>query len=172
MEILKNSFGVLQRIGKSLMTPVAVLPAAGILLGVGAAELTFIPSDLSLLMKSAGDAVFANLALIFAVGVALGFTRNDGVSALAAVVGFAVMLATMGIIADMRGIETKAIMGMQSIDTGVFGGIVIGAVAAWAFNRYYRIELPDFLGFFAGKRSVPIITAFAAIFVGAVLSFI
>lgn len=172
MEILKNSFGVLQRIGKSLMTPVAVLPAAGILLGVGAAELTFIPSDLSLLMKGAGDAVFANLALIFAVGVALGFTRNDGVSALAAVVGFAVMLATMGIIADMRGIETKAIMGMQSIDTGVFGGIVIGAVAAWAFNRYYRIELPDFLGFFAGKRSVPIITAFAAIFVGAMLSFI
>ncbi len=172
MEFLKNSFGVLQRIGKSLMTPVAVLPAAGILLGVGAAELPLIPGDLSLLMKSAGDAVFANLALIFAVGVALGFTRNDGVSALAAVVGFAVMLATMGIIADMRGIETKAIMGMQSIDTGVFGGIVIGAVAAWAFNRYYRVELPDFLGFFAGKRSVPIITAFAAIVVGAILSFI
>ncbi len=172
MEILKNSFGVLQRIGKSLMTPVAVLPAAGILLGVGAAELPLIPADLSLLMKSAGDAVFANLALIFAVGVALGFARNDGVSALAAVVGFAVMLATMGILADMRGIETKAIMGMQSIDTGVFGGIMIGAVAAWVFNRYYRIELPDYLGFFAGKRSVPLITAFAAILVGTVLSFI
>jgi len=69
--------------------------------------------------------------------------------ALAAVVGFAVMLATMGIIADMRDIETKAIMGMQSIDTGVFGGIVIGAVAASVFNRYYRIELPAYLGFFA-----------------------
>ena len=172
MEILKKSFGVLQRVGKSLMTPVAVLPAAGILLGVGAAELALIPGDLSLLMKSAGDAVFANLALIFAVGVALGFARNDGVSALAAVVGFAVMLATMGIIADMRDIETKAIMGIQSIDTGVFGGIVIGAVAASVFNRYYRIQLPAYLGFFAGKRSVPIITAFAAIVVGIVLSFI
>jgi len=172
MEILKKWFGLLQRIGKSLMTPVAVLPAAGILLGVGAAELPLIPSDLSLLMKSAGDAVFANLALIFAVGVALGLARNDGVSALAAVVGFAVMLATMGIVADMRGIETKAIMGMQSIDTGVFGGIVIGGVAAHVFNRYYRIELPDYLGFFAGKRSVPIITAFAAILMGVVLSFV
>jgi len=172
MEILKKWFGLLQRIGKSLMTPVAVLPAAGILLGVGAAELPLIPSDLSLLMKSAGDAVFANLALIFAVGVALGLARNDGVSALAAVVGFAVMLATMGVVADMRGIETKAIMGMQSIDTGVFGGIVIGGVAAHVFNRYYRIELPDYLGFFAGKRSVPIITAFAAIFMGVVLSFV
>ena len=170
MEFIKKSFGVLQRVGKSLMTPVAVLPAAGILLGFGAAELPVIPSDLSLLMKSAGDAVFANLALIFAVGVALGFARNDGISALAAVVGFAVMLATMGIFADMRGIETKTIMGMQSIDTGVFGGIVIGAVAAQVFNRYYRIELPAYLGFFAGKRSVPIITAFAAIVVGAVLS--
>ena len=172
MKIFEKSFGVLQRIGKSLMTPVAVLPAAGILLGVGAAELPVIPSDVSLLMKSAGNAVFANLALIFAVGVALGFARNDGVSALAAVVGFAVMLATMGIIADMRGIETKTIMGMQSIDTGVFGGIVIGAVAAHVFNRYYRVELPAYLGFFAGKRSVPIITAFAAIMVGAVLSFV
>ncbi len=93
-------------------------------------------------------------------------------AALAAVVGFAVMLATMGVMAPLLGYEPKPIMGIPSIETGVFGGILIGAVAAILFNRYYRLQLPAYLGFFAGKRSVPILTAFAAIFVGIILSFV
>jgi len=168
----RAAFGWLQKIGKSLMLPVSVLPAAGILLGVGSAKFTWLPESVSSVMAQAGGAVFSNLPLIFAIGVALGLTGNDGVAALASVVGFAVMLATMGVMAPLVGYEPKSIMGIPSIETGVFGGILIGAVAAILFNRYYRLQLPSYLGFFSGKRSVPIMTAFLAIVVGIVLSLV
>lgn len=172
MSRARAAFGWLQKIGKSLMLPVSVLPAAGILLGVGSAKFAILPVAVSDVMAQAGGAVFVNLPLIFAIGVALGLTVSDGVAALAAVVGFAVMLATMGVMAPLVGYEPKPIMGIPSIETGVFGGIVIGAVAGSLFNRFFRVQLPPYLGFFAGKRSVPILTAFAAIAVGIVLSVI
>lgn len=168
----RRAFGWLQKIGKSLMLPVSVLPAAGILLGVGSAKFSWLPASVSDVMAQAGGAIFGNLPLIFAIGVALGLTANDGVAALASVVGFAVMLATMGVMAPLLGAPTATIMGIPSIETGVFGGILIGAVAAILFNRYYRLQLPPYLGFFSGKRSVPILTAFAAIFFGILLSFV
>ena len=170
MTIWRTAFGWLQKIGKSLMLPVSVLPVAGILLGVGSAKFVWLPSVVSNVMAQAGGAVFGNLPLIFAIGVALGLTGNDGVAALAAVVGFAVMVATMGVMAPLVGYEPRPIMGIPSIETGVFGGILIGAVAAILFNRFYRVQLPPYLGFFAGKRSVPILTAFAAVFAGIALS--
>ncbi len=172
MSIRHQAFGFLQKIGKSLMLPVSVLPVAGILLGVGSAKFAWLPDIVSATMAQSGSAIFGNLALIFAIGVALGLTNNDGVAALAAVVGFAVLLATMGVFAVVLGIETKEIMGIPSIETGVFGGILIGGIAAALFNRFYRIELPPYLGFFAGKRFVPIVTALAAIVVGVVLSIV
>jgi PTS system glucose-specific IIC component len=124
------------------------------------------------LMKNAGDVIFGNLPLIFAVGVALGFTENDGVAAIAATIGFLVMTTTLGVMAGLMGVKPDTIMGMPSIQTGVFGGILAGGLAAYMFNKYYRINLPQYLGFFAGKRFVPIITAVAAIVLGAVLSFV
>jgi PTS system glucose-specific IIC component len=169
---LSKAFGLLQKIGKSLMLPVAVLPVAGILLGVGAAGFTWMPDIVSNVMKAAGDAIFGNLPLLFAVGVALGLSKNDGVAALSAVVGYSVMLAAMGVMANLLGVETKPVMGIQSIDTGVFGGILIGTFASGVFNRFYKVQLPQYLGFFAGKRSVPIITSFVAIAVAIALSFI
>jgi PTS system glucose-specific IIC component len=172
VSIRHQAFGFLQKIGKSLMLPVSVLPVAGILLGVGSAKFAWLPDIVSATMAQSGSAIFGNLALIFAIGVALGLTNNDGVAALAAVVGFAVLLATMGVFAVVLGIETKEIMGIPSIETGVFGGILIGGIAAALFNRFYRIELPPYLGFFAGKRFVPIVTALAAIVVGVVLSIV
>lgn len=172
MSVFKKAFGLLQQIGKSLMLPVSVLPVAGILLGVGSSKFEWIPSTVSTIMAKSGGAIFGNLPVIFAIGVALGLTGNDGVSALAAVVGYLVLLATMGVMAETRGLHTEAILGLQSLDTGVFGGILIGAIAAYLFNRYYRIKLPPYLGFFAGKRFVPIVTAFAAVGGGIVLSFI
>src|SRR5687767_5265152 len=172
MSLGRTAFGILQKMGKALMLPVAVLPAAGILLGVGAAKFAILPLAVSNVMEQAGGAVFGNLPLLFAIGVVLGLTENDGVAALSAVVGFAVMLATMGVMAPFVGYEPRPIMGIPSIETGVFGGILIGAVAAMLFNRFYRIQLPPYLGFFAGKRSVPILTAFAAIFVGIGLSLV
>jgi glucose PTS system EIICB or EIICBA component len=166
------AFALLQKTGKSLMLPVSVLPVAGLLLGIGSAHFTWLPSALSDVMAQSGGAIFSNLPLIFAIGVALGVTQNDGVAALASVVGYAVLLATMGVMAQLFGYEPKAIMGIQSIETGVFGGIVVGSIAGWLFNKYYRIQLPQYLGFFAGKRFVPIATALACIAVGIILSIV
>ena len=170
--MLKDAFSVLQKIGRALMLPVAILPVAGILLGIGAANFSFLPSLLSQIMEQAGGAVFGNLPLLFAIGTVLGLTDNDGVSTLAAIVGYVVMLATMGLVAGIMGVETKSIMGITSIDTGVFGGILAGILASIMFNRFYKIQLPEYLGFFAGKRFVPIVTAFGAIVLGIVMAFI
>jgi len=169
---LKNAFSYLQKIGKCMMLPVSVLPVAGILLGVGSANFSWLPEAVSQVMAASGSAIFGNLPLLFAIGVAIGLTDNDGVAALAGTVGYVVFLAAMGVCAKLNGIETKTIMGIPSIETGVFGGIIVGLIAATAFNRFYKIQLPSYLGFFAGKRAVPIITAFAVIIVGVVLSFV
>jgi glucose PTS system EIICB or EIICBA component len=168
--VFNNAFVVLQKIGKSLMLPVAVLPVAGLLLGIGAADFAWLPHIVSALMKAAGDVVFSNLPVIFAVGVAVGFTENDGVAAISAVVGYVVLLAIMGVMAGVWHSEPVSVMGISSMQTGVFGGILAGAIAAAMFKRFYRTTLPPYLGFFAGKRSVPIMTALAAGFAGVVLS--
>ncbi len=168
----QHAFAFLQKIGKALMLPVSVLPVAGILLGIGSAHFAIFPDLVSNVMAQSGGAIFGIMAIMFAIGVALGLTNNDGVSALAAVVGYVVLLATLGVMAKVLGVPTKEVMGIASVDTGVFGGIVIGGIAAALFNRYYRISLPPYLGFFAGKRFVPIVTAFAAIGLGILLSFI
>lgn len=173
--MFSQSFAFLQKIGKALMLPVAVLPVAGLLLGIGATDFhtqnTVFLAILSL-MKNSGDVIFGNLPLIFAVGVALGFTENDGVAAIAAVIGHLVTTVTLGVMAGILGVATTPIMGLPSIQTGVFGGILAGGLAAYMFNRFYRIKLPEYLGFFAGKRFVPIITAIGAIGLGVVLSFV
>jgi len=172
LEALKklNLFGSLQKVGKSLMLPVAVLPVAGLLLGIGSAHFGIIPGHLSDIMKASGDVIFGNLPLIFAIGVALGFTENDGVSGVAAAVGFLVMNATLGVMAGIFKVTPALVMGIPSMDTGVFGGILAGGLAAFMFQRFYRIALPTYLGFFSGKRFVPIITAVGAIVLGVVLS--
>jgi PTS system glucose-specific IIC component len=172
MNIGKSSFSLLQKIGKSLMLPVSVLPVAGILLGVGAAKFGWMPIIVSQLMETSGGAIFGSLPLIFAIGVALGLTKNDGVSALASTVGYFVLLGTMGVCAKAMGNPTATVMGVETIKTGVFGGIWIGMISGWLFNKYYRINLPEYLGFFAGKRFVPIVTALAAIASGIILSLI
>lgn len=166
--IFQSVFATLQKIGKSMMLPVSVLPVAGILLGVGSSNFSVIPVVISKTMAQAGGAIFGNLPLICALGVCLGLTNNDGVAALAGLVGYAVMVATMGVMATYYGVNTSSVMGMQSIDTGVLAGLI----AAWLFNRFYRVQLPPYLGFFSGKRLVPILTSFAAIGLGLVLSII
>ncbi|RKL68384.1 PTS glucose transporter subunit IICBA [Salipaludibacillus neizhouensis] len=190
--MFKKLFGQLQRIGKSLMLPVAILPAAGLLLAIGNAMgnenmINLMPflenaffADLGGMMESAGGIVFDNLAIIFALGVAVGLANGSGVAALAALVGFLIMNVTMGVIGGLtvEGVlqgENPAhalVLGIPTLQTGVFGGIIIGALAAWAYNKFFEIELPAFLGFFAGKRFVPIVTAFAAFFIGVALFFI
>ncbi|AHF77510.1 PTS system glucose-specific transporter subunit IIBC [Sodalis praecaptivus] len=171
--MLQNAFAHLQKIGKSLMLPVSVLPVAGILLGVGSASFSWLPAVVSDVMAEAGGSVFANMPLIFAVGVALGFTHNDGVAALAAVVAYGIMVKTIAVVAPLiLHLSTGDVVAKHLADTGVLGGIIAGAIAASMFNRFYRITLPEYLGFFAGKRFVPIISGLLAIVFGVVLSFI
>ena len=173
--MFKNVFAVLQKIGKALMLPVAVLPIAGLLLGIGSTDFhttNQIVLAILALMKNSGDVIFGNLPLIFAIGVALGFTENDGVAAIAATIGFLVMTVTLGVMAGIQGVKPDTIMGLPSMQTGVFGGILAGGLAAVMFNRFFRISLPAYLGFFAGKRFVPIVTAISAIVLGVILSFV
>lgn len=183
---MKGAFALLQKIGKSLMLPVSVLPVAGILLGVGNAMAKSDVSAISIIgsfMEQGGGTVFGAMPILFAIGVALGLTKNEGAAALAATVGYVVMLGTLGVLAEYLskgGIAAlavdkeliKPIMGIKSLDTGVFGGIMIGGISAWLFNRYYKVRLPEYLGFFAGKRLVPILTAFAAMALALALSVI
>ncbi|MFS2223201.1 PTS glucose transporter subunit IIBC [Pantoea sp. B65] len=171
--MFKNAFANLQQIGKSLMLPVSVLPIAGILLGVGSANFTWLPVVVSQVMAEAGGSVFTNMPLLFAIGVALGFTHNDGVSALASVVAYGIMVKTLAVIAPMvLHVSPSEVAANHLADTGVLGGILSGALAAYMFNHFYKIKLPEYLGFFAGKRFVPIISGLAAIFVGIILAFI
>ncbi|MBB6714244.1 glucose-specific PTS transporter subunit IIBC [Clostridium gasigenes] len=186
-ELLKGSFGVLQRIGKALMLPVALLPAAGLLLGIGTMLqslyfLDLFPSvgidwiqSIALIMSGSGDIIFTNLPLIFAVGVAIGLCDGDGVAGLATIVGFLIMNVSMGIGAGVTADIVKGnpmytmILGIPTLQTGVFGGIIIGIVASILYRKFYDIELPQFLGFFSGKRFIPIVTAVAGLIVGLAL---
>ena len=172
MSVFSSAFSFAQKIGKCMMLPVSVLPVAGILLGVGSANFPWLPPIVSQVMAQSGGAIFSNLPLLFAIGVAIGLTDNDGVAALASTVGFAVFLAAMGVCAKLRGIETTTNMGIPTIETGVFGGIIVGLIAAYVFSRFYKVQLPTYLAFFAGKRSVPIITAFAVILAAVILSYV
>lgn len=190
----KSAFSALQEIGKALMLPVAVLPAAGILLGLGAAlndpSYTWyasIPEWLHFvgkLMVGASDVIFGNLPIIFAMGVAVGLSGGAGVAALAALVGFLVMNSTMSAYMGLGDAEAFAaakaaqpgafatVLGIPTLQTGVFGGIIMGILASWLYNRYKDIQLPQFLGFFAGSRFVPIVTAASAIVLGIALTFL
>ena len=184
--MFKKSFGVLQKVGQALMLPVALLPAAGLLLGFGNAAqqatmlnyLPFLSADwvqlTARVMEDAGGIVFDNLALIFAVGVAIGLAK-DGAAALAALVGYLVMNQVMGswvgITAEMAADNPSyaSVLGIPTLQTGVFGGIIVGLIAAFCYNKFHDIEMPSFLGFFAGKRFVPIATAGAAFLAGLAL---
>lgn len=174
---MKNLFASLQQVGKALMLPVSVLPVAGILLGVGAAKFSVLPATLSSVMEQAGGAVFGNMALLFAIGVALGFTKNDGVAGLAAAVGYFILTKTVTVVAPLlAGLDPAAADFAAQADkvsnVGVLGGVIAGGIAAYMFNRFYRIQLPDYLGFFAGKRFVPLSTGIVAIAAGVVLAFV
>ncbi|MCF2625034.1 PTS transporter subunit EIIC [Fusobacterium perfoetens] len=160
-----KAFAEIQKIGKALMTPVAILPAAGLFLAFG--NKLGIP-----LMEQAGQIIFTNLPLLFAVGAAIGLVGGDGVAALSAVVAILIMNTTMGIVSDAAAgvaagdMAYGMVMGIPTLQTGVFGGLIAGIIAAVCYKKFYKTELPAFLGFFAGKRLVPIMTALLAFLVG------
>ena len=202
-EMKDKIFSVLQRVGRSFMLPIAILPVAGLLLGIGSSftnattietyHLTSILGEgtilnaLLMIMNKVGSAVFDNLPLIFAVGVAIGMAKKEKeVSALSAVIAYFVMntainamLTITGQILDNGEIAESvlegtitSVCGIQSLQMGVFGGIIVGLGVAALHNKFYRTQLPNALSFFGGTRFVPIISTIVYMFVGILLYFV
>lgn len=189
-------FGVLQRVGRSFMLPIAILPVAGLFLGIGGSFTnetmlntygligimgpgTFIYSLLTVL-NAAGNVVFANLPIIFAMGVAIGMAKQEKeVAALSGALAFFIMHASVSAMITVHGGaenmlngSTTDVLGMTSLQMGVFGGIIVGLGVAALHNRFYKIELPQVLSFFGGTRFVPIISALVYLVVGIAMFYI
>ena len=189
-------FGVLQRVGRSFMLPIAILPVAGLFLGIGGSFTnetmlnayglmgvmgpgTPINAFLTVL-SDAGDIVFANLPLLFAMGVAIGMAKKEKeVAALSGAIAFLIMHASIGALININGGteamldgSTASVLGITSLQMGVFGGMLVGLGVAALHNRFYKIELPQVLSFFGGTRFVPIVCSIAYLFVGIVMFYI
>ena len=189
-------FGVLQRVGRSFMLPIALLPVAGLLLGIGSSFTnetmlaayglnsvihpgTLIYTILDV-MSQTGSAVFNNLALLFAMGVAIGMARKEKeVAALSGAVAYIIMnTAIQAMINAAGGVEampansTTTMLGITTLQMGVFGGIVVGLGVAALHNKFYKIELPQVLAFFGGTRFVPIISSIVYLVVGIAMFYI
>ena len=189
-------FGVLQRVGRSFMLPIAILPVAGLLLGIGGSLTNetmletygllnamgpgTIPYAIFTVMSKAGDIVFGNLPIIFAIGVAIGMAKREKeVAALSAAIAFFIMHASINALITINGGTeemlsgaTASVVGITSLQMGVFGGIIVGLGVAALHNRFYKIELPQVLSFFGGTRFVPIISALVYTGVGILMYFI
>lgn len=191
-------FALLQRVGRAFMLPIALLPIAGLLLGIGASltnattlqEYNLIgimgegtlPYAIFSLFSSVGTVIFDNLPMIFAIGVALAMAENEkATAALAAAIAFFVMHVTIHTLLSLTGKLTAgamaegtiaSVVGIDSLQMGVFGGIVVGLGVAYLTNRYYKIRLPAVISFFGGSRFIPIISTLAYIGVGAILFFL
>lgn len=156
---MSDFFGKLQKVGKALMLPVAVMPAAAILLRLGAG-VPGIEGLFAQIMLVAGAAIFDNLFLIFGIGIALGLAKdNHGAAALAGAVG---VLVAKNVYTAIN----------PDINTGVMVGIIMGVTAGTLYNKFYNIKLPEFLGFFGGKRFVPIVTSFAGVVIGIIFGYV
>lgn len=189
-------FGVLQRVGRSFMLPIAILPVAGLLLGIGSSFTnTTVLETYGLMgimgpgtvlnailqvMSQAGNIVFANLPILFAIGVAIGMARKEKeVAALAATIAFFIMHASISAMITINGGAesmlsgaTADVCGITSLQMGVFGGIIVGLGVAALHNRFYKIELPQVLSFFGGTRFVPIVCSLVYVVVGILMFYI
>ena len=189
-------FGVLQRVGRSFMLPIALLPVAGLLLGIGSSftnatmleayGLTGVIYEGSLIytvldiMNQCGSAVFNNLALLFAMGVAIGMAKKEKeVAALSGAIAYLIMntaisamITAAGGVEAMEANSTTSMLGITTLQMGVFGGIIVGLGVAALHNRFYKIELPQVLSFFGGTRFVPIISSIVFLVVGIVMFFV
>ncbi|MEW1545854.1 PTS transporter subunit EIIC [Streptomyces tsukubensis] len=180
-----GAMAVMQRIGRSLMLPVAVLPAAALLVRFGQPDMLGRESFPELIQKIAGymsaggNALLDNMPLLFAVGIAIGFAKkSDGSTALAAVTGYLVFKNVLAQFTDKnlpevaKVVDGKVVMTEAPVDAKVLGGVVMGLVVALLYQRFYRTKLPDWAGFFGGRRLVPILSAFAGLIIAIVIGLI
>ena len=168
---LFTSVSKLSMIGRALMLPISLLPAAGLLLAFG--DKFHLP-----LMMNAGGVIFDNLPMLFAIGSAVGLASESGIAALSAAVSVLITNVTIGTVMHITpemaasGGKYAMVIGIPTLQMGVFGGLICGVLAAWGFNRFHTLQLPEFLGFFSGKRFVAIVTAFLSFLLGLVLPYI
>ncbi|MCB5179623.1 PTS transporter subunit EIIC [Streptomyces antimicrobicus] len=180
-----GAMAVMQRIGRSLMLPVAVLPAAALLVRLGDKDMLGDPALPAFLTKIAGymsaggGAILDNMALLFAVGIAIGYAKkSDGSTALAAVTGYLVFKNVLATFTDSnlpkvaKVVDGKVAMVDAPVDAKVLGGVVMGLVVALIYQKFYRTKLPEWAGFFGGRRLVPILSAFAGLVIGIVFGLI
>ncbi|KJY31988.1 MULTISPECIES: PTS transporter subunit EIIC [Streptomyces] len=176
---------VMQRIGRSLMLPVAVLPAAALLVRLGdkdmlgSASMPEFINKIAGYMSAGGGAILDNMALLFAVGIAIGYAKkSDGSTALAAVTGYLVFKNVLATFTDSnlpkiaKVVDGKVAMVEAPVDAKVLGGVVMGLVVALIYQKFYRTKLPEWAGFFGGRRLVPILSAFAGLLIGIVFGLI
>ncbi|MEU8436947.1 PTS transporter subunit EIIC [Streptomyces sp. NPDC029216] len=176
---------VMQRIGRSLMLPVAVLPAAALLVRLGdkdmlgSASMPEFINKIAGYMSAGGGAILDNMALLFAVGIAIGYAKkSDGSTALAAVTGYLVFKNVLATFTDSnlpkiaKAVDGKVVMVDAPVDAKVLGGVVMGLVVALIYQKFYRTKLPEWAGFFGGRRLVPILSAFAGLLIGIVFGLI
>lgn len=180
-----GAMAVMQRIGRSLMLPVAVLPAGALLVRLGNPDMlgrdsfpAFI-TKIAGFMAAGGNAILDNMPLLFAVGIAIGFAKkSDGSTALAAVTGYLVFKNVLATFTDSNlpkvaaVVDGKIVMNSAPVDAKVLGGVVMGIVVALLYQKFYRTKLPDWAGFFGGRRLVPILSAFAGLIIGIVFGYI
>ncbi|MFE0175641.1 PTS transporter subunit EIIC [Streptomyces sp. NPDC059002] len=176
---------VLQRIGRSLMLPVAVMPAAALLVRLGADDMlgresfpTWV-TKIASYMSAGGGAIIDNIALLFCVGIAIGFAKkSDGSTGLAAVAGYLVFQKVLATFTDSNlpkvqsVVDGKIVENAAPVNAGVLGGVVMGIVVALLYQKFYRTKLPDWAGFFGGRRLVPILSSFAGLVLGIVFGLI
>ena len=166
-----KSLSKLSMIGRALMLPISLLPAAGLLLAFG--DKFHLP-----LMMNAGGIIFDNLPMLFAIGSAVGLASESGIAALSAAVSVFVTNITISTVLSItpemagQGGKYAMVVGIPTLQMGVFGGLICGILAAWCYNRFHKMQLPEFLGFFSGKRFVAIATALLSFVLGLILPYI
>ncbi|MGL5358176.1 MAG: PTS transporter subunit EIIC, partial [Shewanella sp.] len=168
--ILPQWFKFAQRLSQALLIPIAVLPAAGLMLGLSVSPLPFMPAALTALLLAVGQFIFALMPMLFAIALAIGFCKDQGIGAFTAVIGYGVMTATLAALAKQYLLPTQIVLGMATLDTGIAGGMLLGGLSCIAVSWSQRLRLPAMLAFFEGRRSAPLLMMPLAIALGYLLA--
>ena len=156
-QISRQWFKFAQRLSQALLLPIAILPAAGVMIGLAINPIPYITENASILMLTIGNLIFSMMPMLFAVTVAIGFCRDQGIAAFSAVFGYGVFFSSLSALIKIHEVQTQTILGAETIDTGIAGGILVGAITCIAVHWSERVRLPAVFSFFEGHRSAPLL---------------
>ncbi|WP_144209779.1 PTS transporter subunit EIIC [Shewanella donghaensis] len=150
-------FKFAQRLSQALLIPIAILPAAGVMLGLSANPLPFVSTELAIVLSNVGNLIFTMMPLLFAIAIAIGFCKDQGIAAFVAVFGFGVFVSTMGALTTIYQLPSRPIWGIETMDTGIAGGVFVGALTCFVVRVSEDVKLPAVFSFFEGQRSAALI---------------